>query len=202
MARRMEYGDWAQVIGTFDLEARRGQILSMLPTKVAFASLEGGEERVRLKGFGPSDQVLFDLAVNPMTTSCGVQGSERMFEEYVPVTAALEYLRLFVDGTEASGYAPGSTPPAPEISFAAPAVEKLHRIPLTADAAPEPNVSYILQVRPEGDSRWHTMAVGLPRPDAADIDVNQFPGASALEVRILQNNGKETSEVFHERRAF
>src|SRR5687768_257023 len=71
MARRMEYGNWAQVIGSFDLGARRGAILSMLPAKVAFASGEGGEERVRLKGLGEGDEVLFDLAVNPLEPSCG-----------------------------------------------------------------------------------------------------------------------------------
>ena len=45
----------------------------------AFASLEGGEEGVLLKGFDTVGEVLFDLAVNPMKASCGMQGSERKF---------------------------------------------------------------------------------------------------------------------------
>ena len=38
MARKMEYGDWAQIVGSFNVETRRGEILSMLP----------GEGRVRV----------------------------------------------------------------------------------------------------------------------------------------------------------
>ncbi|OWK22199.1 hypothetical protein AJ88_15805 [Mesorhizobium amorphae CCBAU 01583] len=98
MERKMEYGDWAQVVGTYDLKARRGTLLSMLPTKVAFASKDGGEDRAHLKGFDENEKVLFDLAVNPMTASCGVQGKDRMFEEYVPVTPALAQVKLFIDG--------------------------------------------------------------------------------------------------------
>lgn len=202
MSRRMEYGAWAQVIGTYDLDAHSGSILSMLPTRVAFASLEGGEHRVHLKGFGPEQEELFDLAVNPMTISCGVQGSERMFEEFVPVTDALIELRLFIDGREASSFAPGMARAPGRIALGQPSAGTLTKIPLEADVAPEPNVSYILQVRPDGDSRWHTMAVQLARPDATNLDINQFPGASALDVRILQSNGKDTSEVFRERREF
>jgi hypothetical protein len=201
-ARRMDYGEWAQIIGTYDLPARRGTILSMLPTKVAFASLEGGEERVRLKGLGEGDEVLFDLAVNPMTASCGTRGNDRMFEEFVPVTSTLRQVKLFVDGAEASQYSPGTAEPQGQVEFATPLPGREHHIPLSGDVPAEPNVSYVLQVRPEGDTRWHTMAAGLERPNAADVDINQFPGASAMDVRVLRTNGLETTEVFNERREF
>ncbi|MCZ7659306.1 MAG: hypothetical protein M5U07_16270 [Xanthobacteraceae bacterium] len=202
MARRMDYGDWAQVIGSFDLAARRGAIVSMLPAKLAFASIEGGEERVRLKGLGEAGAVLFDLAVNPLRPSCGTVGSERMFEEFVPVTEALREVKLYVDGVEVSQFAPGSAEPIGAVELAAPAPGREHHIPLGGDVPAEPNVSYALQVRPEGDTRWHTMATGLDRPNVADVDVNQFPGASAIDVRVLRSNGLETTEIFHERREF
>lgn len=202
MARKMEYGDWAQVIGTYDLTARRGAILSMLPTKIAFASLEGGEERVRLKGLAENEEILFDLAVNPMTPSCGPRGSDRMFEEFVPVTPSLLYVRLFVDGIETAHFEPGSPEPKGQVELAEPSRGREHHIPVTGDTPAEPNVSYVLQVRPGGDKRWHTMAAGLERPNVADVDINQFAGAAAIDVRVLRNNGLETVEVFHERREF
>ena len=174
----------------------------MLPTKVAFASLEGGEERVRLKGLSEGGEVLFDLAVNPMTPSCGPSGNDRMFEEFVPVTPPLRYVKLFVDGVEASQYSPGSAQPRGHVELAAPTPGREHHIPIAGDAPAEPNVSYVLQVRPEGETRWHTMAAGLDRPNAADVDVNQFPGVSAIEVRVLRSNGLETTEIFNERREF
>jgi hypothetical protein len=141
MQRKMEYGTWAQVIGKDDLPARRGAIVSMLPTKVAFASLEGGEDRVRLKGLGENQEVLFDLAVNPLTPSCGVVGSERMFEEFVPVSAGLRYVKLFVDGLETAEYAPGNSQPKGEVKLAEPIQGREHHIPLAGDAPAEPNVS-------------------------------------------------------------
>ncbi|CAN7769786.1 hypothetical protein LJR245_007475 [Rhizobium leguminosarum] len=202
MARKMEYGEWAQIVGSFDPQSRRGAILSMLPSKVAFSSLEGGEDRVRLKGFGEGDEVLFDLAVNPLTPSCGTTGSERMFEEFVPVTPALLNVKLFIDGAEAAQYAPGSSEPKGTVELAEPIRGREHHIPLAGDAPAEANVSYILQVRPEGDSRWHTMATGLERPNAADVDINQFSGAAAIDVRVLRNNGLDTVEIFQERREF
>jgi hypothetical protein len=203
MARKMDYGDWAQVLGTFDLGSRSGAISSMLPTKVAFASKEGGEQRVRLRGFNATGSTLFDLAVNPLTPSCAPPTSERMFEEFVPVTPDLERVELFIDDKRASEYVPGSPQPKGNFGLAtAAAVDGGHRIPVTSDAAPEANVSYLVQARPDGDERWHTMAAGLSQPDLASIDINQFPGASALNVRVLRTNGLETSEVFQERRDF
>lgn len=202
MVRKMEYGDWAQIVGTYDIGARRGAILSMLPTKVAFASKEGGDDRVRLKGIDDKQKVVFDLAVNPMTASCGTPGNSRMFEEFVPVTPSLQQVKLFVDGVEASQYAPGSPVPKGQVELAQPVKGREHHIPLAGDAPAEPNVSYTLQVRPQGDDRWHTMAVGLERPNVADVDVNQFAGAKAIDVRVLRSNGLETVEIFQERRDF
>ncbi|MGF6513016.1 hypothetical protein ABH912_000482 [Pseudomonas sp. BT76 TE3572] len=202
--RKMEYGDWAQVIGTFDLATRRGEILSMQPAKVAFTSIEGGENRVRIKGLDEDGKVLFDLAVNPMTPSCGNTGTSRMFEEFVPVQEQLKVVRLYVDGAEAAIYAPGMAQQHLKLFLANPLADKQHRIPIDAEGAPpiEANVTYLLQVKPEGDKRWHTMATGMERPDAVEVDVNQFPGAKALEIRILRTNGLATTTVLETRREF
>jgi len=202
MTRKMEYGDWAQVIGTFDLGARRGAILSMLPTRTAFASLEGGEPRVRLKGLSASEAELFDLAVNPLKPSCGPVGPEQMFEEFVPVTPELAEVLLFIDDVRAAAYQPGRVATPAAIALSAPNPSKPNRLPLHSEGAPQTNVSYVLQVRPDGDRRWHTMATGLAQPSIGDVDVNQFPGAEALDIRVLQTDGLATQEVFQTRRTF
>ncbi|WP_327440614.1 hypothetical protein [Pseudomonas donghuensis] len=202
--RKMEYGDWAQVIGTFDSNAGRGQILSMQPSKVAFASIAGGEERVRLKGFDADGGVLFDLAVNPMAPSCGNIQSSRMFQEFVPIHNQLKEIRLYIDGGEAATFAPGMAQQHIKLSLGKSLAGKLHRIPIEVDGVPpaEANVTYLLQVRPEGDERWHTMATGMDRPDAVEVDINQFPGAKALSIRILRTNGLTTTTVLETRREF
>lgn len=202
MARKMDYGNWAQVVGKYDLSTRKGEIVSMLPATVAFASIDGGEERVRLKGFDEEHTALFDLAVNPMTASCGKSGTDHMFEEFVPVTPSLKDVKLFIDGAEVSSYVPGAAEPRGHLKLASALVERPNRIPLTGNVSAEANVSYTVQVRPHGDTRWHTMATGLAQPDMVDVDINQFPGASAIEVRVLRTNGLETVRVFEEQRQF
>lgn len=202
--RKMEYGEWAQVVGTYDLTTGRGEIKSMQPSKVAFASIDGGEDRVRIKGMDNVGNVLFDLAVNPMTPSCGTTGSHRMFEEFVPVHDQLMEVSLYVDGGEAATYAPGMVQRTAKLSLGEPMAGNLHRIPIEAEEASaiEENVTYLLQVKPEGDNRWHTMATGMDRPDAAEVDINQFPGAKVLEVRIMRTNGLTTTTVLETKREF
>jgi hypothetical protein len=202
MARKLNYGDWAQVIGTYDLASRSGSILSMLPANLAFESLAGSEDRVRLKGVDEQEKVLFDLAVNPLRPSCGPVGTTVMFEEFVPVTDRLRYVKLFVDGVETSHYAPGTPPPTGSVDLANPVAGREHHIPLSSTTTVEPNITYILQVRPDGDTRWHTMAAGIDRPDEANVDINQFPGASAIDVRILQSNGFQTTTILEKRHEF
>lgn len=202
MARKMEYGDWAQVVGKFDLEAGTGAILSMLPAKVAFSSLDGGEQRVLLKGLAEDQSMIFELAVNPLKPSCGVTGSEFMFEEFVPVTPKLQDVKLFINGNEVANFVPGAPEPKGQLTLGAALENRLHHIPLDGDVPAEENVSYSLQVRPEGDTRWHTMAAGLNKPSMADVDINQFPGAAAIDIRVLRTNGLETKEILSENKKF
>jgi len=199
MARKMEYGKWAQVIGTFDIAARRGTIMSMQPATIAFAS-EGGDERVRLKGFDSAGNVLFDLPADPMKNSCAVETNERMFEEYVPVTDDLAKIKLFIKDVLASEYSPGSTMPSVAITAGPEGADQPHRIRLRTESAVPKNVTYTIQARPQNDQRWHTMGAGLSTPDVGEIDIRQFPGATDLEIRVLESDGLTKKEVFRQQR--
>ena len=72
------------------------------------------------------------------------------------MTDVLEILRLFTEGEETSEFAPARPQAPANVALSAASAETPHHIPLTAEATPEANVSYILQVRPDGDTRWHT----------------------------------------------
>jgi len=199
---RVQKGKWAQVVGAFDLVAKTGSITSVQPTTLAFAPLEGGEDRVHVKGFGTGKSALFDLAVNPLRISCGNAGNELMFEEFIPVTARLKTVRLYVDGAEVARYEPGLSAPPRRVSLGPPDPEAPHRLSMRAEVAPTPGVSYTVQVRPEGDERWHTLGAGLEKPDATKIDINQFPGAKRLDIRILQTDGFRSEEIFRETKQY
>ena len=209
MARRKEtartklkQGKWAQVIGSYDLEAKTGSIRSVQPTTLAFAPLEGGEDRVHVKGFGTGKSALFDLAVNPLRISCGDVGSELTFEEFIPVKPSLKTVRLYVDGAEVARYEPGVSASPRRMGLGPPDPAAPNRLAMRAEVAPTPGVSYTVQVRPEGDARWHTIGTGLEKPDAASIDINQFPGAKRLDIRILQADGFRSEEIFRETKRY
>ena len=198
----MTPGKWAQVIGSYDLEAKTGSIKSVQPTTLAFTPLEGGEDRVHVKGFGAGKSALFDLAVNPLRISCGDGGNELMFEEFIPVTKRLKTVRLYVDGTEVARHEPGASAPPRRISLGRPDPTAPNRFSMRAEVAPTPGVSYTVQVRPEGDERWQTIGTGLEKPDAASVDINQFPGAKRLDIRVLQTDGFSSEEIFRETKAY
>jgi hypothetical protein len=196
MAREIREHKRAQVLGTFDLEAGQAQITSVQPALAASRSIEGGEERIRIKGFDQVGRELFDLAVNPMHNSCAPRQDAGSFEEFVPVTDDLQIIRLFVDGEETANFVPGRPVAAAAVRFGVAPADKPHVIPLSGATAPADNVSYTVQARPAGEALWQTVGIGLPTIEAGEIDINQFPGAEKIEVRILQNNGFSETEVY------
>jgi len=62
-------------------------------------------------------------------------------------------------------------------------------------AAPdEPGVSYTIQVRPDGEKTWQTIAVGQKSPKVV-LDRNQFPAAERATVRVLRSTGFDDSII-------
>jgi len=67
-----------------------------------------------------------------------------------------------------------------------------HQVPLIAGKATVVRV-YL--------NRWQTIGIGLFSP-STEVDVNQFPGAKAIELRVLQSDGFSEQEVFKETKTF
>jgi hypothetical protein len=82
-----------------------------------------------------------------------------------------------------AGVAGGMSP----LELGASPLQKPHKLPLNVSGAapPQPGVSYTIQVRPQGDGAWQTIAVGRPQPTVL-VDRNQFPGVSTATVRVLR----------------
>ena len=49
-------------------------------------------------------------------------------------------------------------------------------------------VTYLIQARPDNSQTWNTLSIGGVTPEF-EIDKNQFPGATSLTVRVVQNAG-------------
>lgn len=55
-------------------------------------------------------------------------------------------------------------------------------------------MTYTVQARAAGENVWQTLAVGRNAPDI-EVDVNQFPSAEKIQVRVLMTNGFEQRTV-------
>jgi hypothetical protein len=202
MPTEVTKGAFAHVAGTFDLETKKGTIDFVTPVSLAAASNDFDNEHIHLIGESDQRGQLFDKPVNPQRNSCAPQGTKGTFEEYIPVSPNLAHIRLTIDGVTAAEFLRGQRAIPGTLSLGHPDPSAPHRMTIQqgTGAQPAANVTYTVQAKADG-AQWRTVAVGLPLP-STDIDVNQFPGAKRLEIRVLQSDGFEESEVFRQVKVF
>jgi hypothetical protein len=195
-------GAFAHVAGTFDLAAKKGTIDYMTPVSVATDSNDFENAHIHLVGENKQQAQIFDKPVNPQRNSCAPNATMGTFEEYIPVSPDLARVRLTIDGHTAAEFSRGQRTVPSNLTLGAPDPSAPHRTSIapTPVAQPAVNVTYTVQAKADGGS-WQTVALGLPLP-TANIDVNQFPSAKRLEIRVLQSDGFEESEVFRQVKTF
>lgn len=193
---------WLSILGNLDLDARRGEISAVHPAAGPIEHGETSDIRIRLRGLDSAGAKLFDQPVFPMINSCQPDAKRGTFEETVRLDSRLTRITLTIDGMQVDDFVPGKKLSPGQVQFGAPAGFDGHRIGVTSSAEAAANVTYTIQVRPEGSNFWQTVGIDLPRPDEGEVDINQFPGAAALDVRILQSDGFSEREIFSERRTF
>jgi hypothetical protein len=195
-------GTFAHVAGTFDLANKTGTIDFVTPVSLATASNDFENEQIHLIGESRQESQLFDKPVNPQRNSCAPHASRGTYEEYIPVSPELARIRLTIDGVTAAQFLRGHGAAPGNLAFGSPNPAAPHRMSITATAPVKPAaaVTYTVLARADG-APWRTVALGLPLP-TADVDVNQFPGAKHLEIRVLQSDGFEETEVFRQVKSF
>jgi hypothetical protein len=202
MAKKPKSDAWVHVVGTFDFAGPAGAITSVQPASDVSQVLAGGIDRIHLKGVDKNNGELFDVAVNPLINSCSPDPERGTFEEYVQLVPNLYRVDLVIDGQAVGSFAPGRAPKVDGIQLGAPVPGSSHRIPLTSKTPNAENVSYTIQVRPTDTTIWQTVGIGLPNIDLGEVDINQFPGATGLDIRVLQTDGFTEQEVFLDHRSF
>jgi len=196
-------GSFAHVVGTFDLVQGAGTIDYVTPVRIATESDDVEDEQIHLIGENEAKQRLFDKPVNPQRNSCNPHAQKGTYEEFVPVVPSLHRIELSIKGVVVAQFIRGSAAAGSTVAFGAPTPTSPHRIPVapTSATAPVRGVTYSIQAKPEGSAAWQTVAVGLPTP-SAEVDVNQFPGAKGVSVRVLRSDGFSETEIFQADKAF
>jgi len=202
MNKTLTKGKYAQVVGTFDLHDSSGTIDYVTPVDVATETSEGGIANLRLIGEGPSG-VVFDMPVHPQRNSCAPHAESGTFEEFVQVTPGLRTVKLMVGATVAARYERGLglDLAGPPVTVAGLSLSSPYKMLISSAALPTPGVTYSVQAKPDSSSSWMTLAVGLDAPNS-EVNINQFPGASKIEVRVLRTDGFTETEVLRETKQF
>jgi hypothetical protein len=205
MTQEVVAGAFAHVVGTFDLTSRIGTIDYVTSVKVAQRRDEADEDGqlLHLRGLTAEGKVVFDVAVHPQHNSCAPDLSRGTFEVIVPAHPELQRLVLEIEGEPAASFRRGDRAGESALSLGPPDPAEPNRMRINAvsGAAPSEGVSYTVQAKASEAGRWETIAVGLPVPDSS-VDINQFPGANEVEVRVLRSDGFSEDVIFQERRRF
>jgi len=203
MATGIIKGQFAHVVGTFDLAQRGGTIDYVTPVGTATESADLEDQGIHLVGEDAAGNKLFEKPVNPQRNSCAPHAQRGTFEEFVPVSPRLNKIRLVIGESTAAEFRRGAQAAPAAISFGAQLPDAPHRLSLspTGVAAAISGISYTVQAKPADAPHWQTLAVGLPTPHA-EIDVNQFPGSKSVEVRVMKSDGFTEDEVFRDTKNF
>lgn len=101
----------------------------------------------------------------------------------------LSKIELVVDDEVVDTFAPeGPDMPEFDLEMTAPLNGPNPRAGFGAPISPVKGTSYLIQVKPDNDDQWSTLAVGKDTPEF-EIDKNQFPGAIRLTVKVIQQAG-------------
>ena len=204
MVQAVQKGDFAHVVGTFDLQQATGTIDYVTPVRVAADSVDVEDEGIHLVGENADHVRLFNKVVNPQRNSCAPQAKRGTFEEFVPVSPDLRTIKLMIADSVAAEFKRGDMAAAAgRIALGPASAETPHHLALSSAVAvaPTPGVTYVVQAKAENSDQWQTLAVGLPTP-SAEVNVNQFPGAAKVDVRVLRSDGFSEAEVFRDTRTF
>jgi hypothetical protein len=200
MKKTLNEGKFAHIVGTFDLRQSTGTIDYVTPVEIATVPSDGGASSLRLVGEGVSG-VVFDRPVHPQRNSCAPNAESGTFEEFVPVTPALTVVKLMVGATVAAEYRRGPQTPSPPVTLAGASPDKPYKLLIKAAAQPTSGVTYSVQARTDSSTSWMTLAVGLDVANS-EVNVNQFPGAKQIEVRVLRTDGFSETEVLRQTKTF
>jgi|GEM_PF-3005900 len=185
---------WVQVIGVFDSENSTGEISGIQPAFAAYSPAPPKKGKLSLAVLDKDDNLLSEVPVEPEFGSCDDVVQIATFQAFVETPEAAHAISLRLKGEEISRLTPepGVNDEA-EVFGLGPQTD--HTVPVVTSKQLDPNATYTLQAREKGDAIWQTIDIGLAQPDAAAVDVNQFPGAKAIEVRVLKSQGFGSVEV-------
>lgn len=191
---RLTRGQFVHVVAVVNFDAGTGEIRYVNPAKVATERAVSNEFGVELQFKDADGQLLSSHQPQVLLDSEDRTNAHAgLVSHNAPFVQGMKEVLLLINGQVKSRYTAGDIrlPAMPEIMLVDAEPGKPHRRRLTgAQDAQRSGITYTVQARPAGEVSWQTISAGRSVPDS-EINVNQFPGAQKIEVRILMTNGFE-----------
>jgi hypothetical protein len=185
---------WIQVVGTFNRADHSGSFVAVQPAREENLPTERPESALTVVVEDAGGKRLTEVPVDPEFGSCDDIVDQGTFQSFLELPAEATTLRLLHEGRELSFFkSPDRAAMAAESFGLGP--RHGHSVALAHRTPADPNATYTLQAREKGASIWQTLDIGLARPDVGVVDINQFPGAHAIEVRVLKSSGFTSEEI-------
>lgn len=192
------------VVAIVDESAGTGKILYVTPSNLrsnATPTAGLGRGAIELVLRNGSGEDLARIVPDVRYDECGGKGEDRqgLIQQDIEVHSALASVQLVRNGEVLDTFAPEAAVPPQDVAagmtLRGAAPEAAHKRAYGAEGiAPRQGVSYVVQARPDTGEGWQTLSVGRPTPEF-EIDKNQFPAATKVDVRVIQHAGFERHVV-------
>lgn len=195
LGSRVAGGRFVHVVAALDLQAGTGQILYVSPAAIALEGAASNDHGVELQFNDTAGQILFSRTPQVLINACEDAAAPRtgMVNEAVPFVEGMKEALLLINGQVQSRYVAGALDPPADagIVLSEPLPDSPHRRRIAGPPeARRSGVAYTIQARPAGAAVWQTIAAGRAAPDV-EVNLNQFPSAAKVELRVLMTNGFE-----------
>ena len=199
MGASVKTGSYVHVVATLNVESGEGHIRYVNPVEKVLESDAAPDPAARLIAKDASGATLYEanVVLRKSSSEQGQSNDVRLIQADIPRLEGMAALELTYRDRLVANYVAGALPVQADsggmtLSLDAGPPEAANRQVMTvgelAETASVPGVTYTVQVRPEGNEAWSTIAVGRPTPKL-EIDRNQFPGARRADVRVLRTDG-------------
>jgi hypothetical protein len=195
---KFESGSFIHVVGSIDLDSGKGEIHYVNRSKNRPALKEAKRNAdVLLVGRDAEQRDLFKVPPVLRMAQCdpGEKGRPALIQEDLDYHPKLKTIALVYKGNEVHRFTGGGARSGGALaagmtfSLSTPDASKPHRRTVEAAGMDQgEGVSYTVQVKPEGESVWHTIAVGSRSPQV-EVDANQFAGVRKATLRVIRSTG-------------
>lgn len=191
---------FVNVVARVDTASGEGKLLYVNPSRTSVVSNVQGASGFELLVEDVDGEELLRVPAQVRVSSCSTDGDTgALIQQDIPFVEGARRIRLLRDGEELDRYETAQPSAAAGATLLATAGPQPHKTLVEAEQIePEDGVTYTIEARPEGAAAWQAIAVGRARP-VFELDRNQFPGAAAIDVRVVRSTGFEEQVIAQQR---